>query len=92
MAAAARHINGQALPCRWRVLIAVPRSGFGAQLAIMRAWLDQSCGRDRWASAPAGHSGIVNDAIAFYFVDREAARAFVERFSCGYRSAVGLGV
>jgi len=73
------------LPHRWRVLIAVPPSGFAAQFAIMRAWLDQSCGRDGWASAPAGQGSIANDAVAFYFADRAAARAFVERFSCGYR-------
>jgi len=79
-------------PSCWRVLIAVPPAGFGAQLTIMRAWLDQNCGRDGWASAPAGHNGIVNDAVAFYFADREAARAFVGRFCCGYRSADRLGL
>lgn len=76
----------------WRVLIAVPPSGFGAQIAIMRAWLDQSCGRGGWASAPAGRAGVVNDAVAFYFADRAAARAFVERFSCGYRTAARPGL
>ena len=71
----------------WRVLIAVPPAGFGAQLAIMRAWLDQHCGPGAWVSAPAGTRGVVNDAIAFYFVNRESAQAFVRRFSCGYRAA-----
>jgi len=41
----------------------------------MRAWLDQSCGPAGWGSAPAGTGGIVNDAVAFYFADRAAARA-----------------
>jgi hypothetical protein len=77
---------------RWRVLIAVPPSGFGAQLAIMQAWLDQNCGRAGWEAAPAGIAGIVNDAVAFYFADRAAARAFVERFSCGYRAAPPQGL
>src|SRR5260370_29760120 len=74
-------------PYRWHVLIAVPPAGFGGQLAIMRAWLDQSCGEAGWATAPAGLAGIVNDAVPFYFADHAAARAFVDRFSCGYRTA-----
>ncbi len=92
MAAPASHIDDSAPRYRWRVLIAVPPAGFGGQLAIMRAWLDQSCGPSGWATAPAGLGGIVNDAVAFYFADREAARAFVERFSCGYRTAARLGL
>jgi hypothetical protein len=77
---------------RWRVLVAVPPAGFGAQLRIMRAWLDQSCGPAGWGSAPAGAGGIVNDAVAFYFADRAAAGAFVDRFSCGYRAAPPQGL
>jgi hypothetical protein len=84
--------HGVARPCRWRVLIAVPPGGFGAQLPIMRAWLDATCGRTGWASAPAGRAGIVNDALAFYFADPEAARAFVGRFGCGYRPAPCRGL
>ena len=71
----------------WRVLIAVPPGGFGGQLAVMRAWLDLHCGSAGWAAAPAGTGGVVNDAIAFYLQDRQAAQAFVRRFSCGYRAA-----
>jgi hypothetical protein len=77
---------------RWRVLVAVPPGGFGAQLGIMRAWLDQSCGPAEWCSAPAGTGGIANDAVVFYFADRAAARAFVDRFSCGYRAARPQGL
>ena len=88
MQAAPRHLEHEALRShRWRVLIAVPPAGFGPQLAIMRAWLDHNWGPAGWAAAPAGISGIVNDAVAFYFADRAAARAFVDRFSCGYRTA-----
>ena len=79
-------------PRRWRVLIAVPPSGFGGQLAVMHAWLDQHCSPSGWAAAPAGVGGVVNDAVAFYFADPAAARAFVARFSCGYRNAPYTGL
>ena len=93
MTVATRQIAHQHPPVwRWRVLIAVPPSGFGAQLRIMQAWLDQSCGKARWASAPAGIGGILNDAVVFYFADPAAADAFVDRFSCGYRTAPPLGL
>jgi hypothetical protein len=68
-----------------RVRIAVPPAGFGRQLSVMHAWLDEVCGAAGWASAPAGLTGIVNDAIAFYFDDAAFAQAFVNRFCCGYR-------
>ena len=86
MTAPARHYGDGALSCRWRVLVAVPPSGFGAQLWVMRAWLDATCGPSGWASAPAGTGGIVNDAVAFYFAEPDAARAFVGRFCCAYRA------
>lgn len=79
-------------PHRWRVLVAVPPAGLGRQLAIMRAWLDENCGSPGWAATPAGNGGVINDALAFYFADRAAAHAFVERFSCGYRTAPRLGL
>jgi hypothetical protein len=50
-----------------RVLIAVPPEGLGQQLALMHAWLDDTCGAEGWAAAPAGSVGVVNGAIAFYF-------------------------
>ena len=46
-----------------RVRIAVPPEGLGHQLEIMHAWLDETCGAKGWASAPAGTTGIVNDAL-----------------------------
>ena len=79
-------------PWRWQVLIAVPPSGIGAQLGTMRAWLDETCGPAAWSSAPAGVGGIVNDAVAFYFADPHAARAFVGRFCCGYRARPRRGL
>ena len=68
-----------------RVRIAVPQDGFGRQLAVMHAWLDEVCGDAGWTSAPAGLAGIVNDAVAFYFDDAAFAQAFVNRFCWGYR-------
>ncbi|MGH7095284.1 MAG: hypothetical protein ACREFB_17355 [Stellaceae bacterium] len=70
-----------------RVRIAVPPDGFGRQLAAMHAWLDATCGSAGWASAPAGLTGVVNDAVTFYFDDAALADAFVTRFCCGYRIA-----
>ena len=68
-----------------RVRIAVPPEGLGRQLEIMHAWLDETCGAEGWATAPAGTTGIANDALAFYFEDAAFAHAFVARFCCGYR-------
>jgi hypothetical protein len=68
-----------------RVRIAVPPDGFGRQLVLMHAWLDETCGADGWSSAPAGLAGVLNDAVAFYFEDAAFAHAFVNRFCCGYR-------
>jgi hypothetical protein len=92
MIGTARQIDEGGAAFRRRVLIAVPPGGFGGQLRVMRAWLDQHCGPAGWAAASAGFGGVVNDAVAFYFVDRDAARAFVERFSCGYRTPPPLAV
>jgi len=69
-----------------RVRLAVPSQGLGRQIEIMHGWLDQTCGVDGWAMAPAGFVGVINDAIAFYFDDAAFAHAFVARFCCGYRA------
>ena len=82
MAAAAPHNDVARPPC-WRVLVAVPPGGFGRQLAIMRAWLDAVCGPAGWCLATAA-AGVGN-AVAFDIADRDAARAFIGRFGCGYR-------
>jgi hypothetical protein len=68
-----------------RVRIAVPPEGFGRQLEVMQAWLDENCGSEGWAMAPAGFAGVVNDALALYFEDAALADAFITRFCCGYR-------
>jgi hypothetical protein len=86
MATSAKHFQREAeriFPVRVR--IAVPPEGFGRQLTVMHAWLDEVCGGAGWSSAPAGLTGVVNDAVAFYFDDTALAQAFVNRFCCGYR-------
>src|SRR5271167_4425569 len=68
MTRAAMRTQGEAerrYPVRLR--IAVPPEGFGRQLDIMHAWLDETCGAKGWATAPAGTTGVVNDALALYF-------------------------
>ena len=74
-----------------RIRIAVPPDGFGRQFPVMRAWLDESCGPDGWASAPAGLIGVLNDAVAFYFRDAGVAQAIVNRFCCGCRVDAAAG-
>jgi len=74
-----------------RVRIAVPPDGLGRQIEVMHAWLDETCGADGWATAPAGLVGILNDAIAFYFDNAAFAHAFVTRFCYGYRIETNEG-
>jgi hypothetical protein len=45
----------------------------------MHAWLDANCGADGWAMTPAGRRGVVNDAVAIYFLDATSVTAFVSR-------------
>ena len=63
-----------------RLRVAVPPGGFGRRLDRMHAWLDENCGADGWMIAPAGLRGVVNDAIALYFLDPTVAAAFVARW------------
>jgi hypothetical protein len=35
----------------------------------MTAWLDANCGADARAITPSGIRGVVNDALAIYFLD-----------------------
>jgi len=54
MTRTARHLASEAerrLPVRVRV--AVLPGGFGNRLTAMHAWLDDNCGLDGWAEAPA---------------------------------------
>ena len=58
-------------PCR--IKLGVPTGGFGERLSEMHAWLDQNCGADGWAMTPAGLRGVVNDAVAIYFLNAALA-------------------
>ena len=68
-----------------RIKIAVPPEGLGKQLTDMHAWLDANCGAGNWEMTPAGLRGVVNDAVAIYFLDTALANAFVARWCIGYR-------
>jgi hypothetical protein len=86
MAASSRFIITEAerrFPARIR--IAVPPDGLGRQLDHMTAWLDANCGAGNWAMTPAALRGVVNDALAIYFLDTALANAFVARWCLGYR-------
>jgi hypothetical protein len=58
----------------------------------MRAWLDENCGADGWTMTPAGLRGVVNDAVAVYFLDAVSAAAFVTRWCAGSRVEISDGV
>ena len=60
-------------PCR--IKLGVSMGGFGERLTEMHAWLDQNCGADGWAMTQAGLRGIVNDAVAIYFLNAAVAAA-----------------
>ncbi len=65
--------------------------GFGTRLTEMHAWLDENCGADGWAMTPAGLRGVVNDAVAIYFLDATSAAAFVSRWCAGTKVEVSKG-
>ena len=68
-----------------RIKVGVPIGGLGARLTEMQVWLDENCGADGWIMAPAGLRGVVNDAVALYFLDATLAAAFVSRWCAGSR-------
>jgi hypothetical protein len=57
----------------------------------MHAWLDENCGADGWAMTPAGLRGVVNDAVAIYFLDATSAAAFVSRWCAGSKVEIRDG-
>jgi hypothetical protein len=76
-------------PCR--IKLGIPVGGYGGRLTEMQAWLDQNCGADGWAMTPAGRHGVVNDAVAIYFLDATSAAAFVSRWCAGSKSKSARG-
>ena len=57
----------------------------------MHTWLDENCGADGWVITPAGRRGIVNDAVAIYFLDATSAAAFVSRWCAGSKAEISDG-
>ena len=76
-------------PCR--IKVGVPRGGFGTWLTEMHAWLDENCGADGWAMTPAGLRGVLNDAVAIYFLDPTSVAAFVSRWCAASEVEVSDG-
>ncbi|HEV8032336.1 MAG TPA: hypothetical protein VGP42_15095 [Stellaceae bacterium] len=63
-----------------RIKLALPSGGLGERLDQMHAWLDENCGADGWAMTPSGLRGVLNDAVAIYFLDATTAAGFVARW------------
>ncbi len=80
---------GRRFPCR--IKLAVPAGGLGSRLTELHAWLDETCGATDWAMTPAGLRGVVNDAVAIYFLDATSAAAFVSRWCVGSRVEISGG-
>ena len=75
-----------------RVRIAVPPEGLGSRLDQIIAWLDANCGADGWTSTPSSTRGVVNDALAVYFLDAAIASAFVARWCAAQRFEIVDGL
>jgi hypothetical protein len=76
-------------PCR--IKLGILAGGLGSRLIEMQAWLDENCGADGWAMTPAGLRGVLNDAVAIYFIDATVAAAFVARWCAGSEAEVSEG-
>jgi hypothetical protein len=77
------------LPCR--IKLGVPMGGLGRLITEMQAWLDENCGADGWAMTPAGLRGVINDAVAVYFLDAALTSAFVARWCLGSNAEMAEG-
>jgi len=75
-----------------RIRIAVPPEGLGSRLDQVLAWLETNCGADAWAITPSGIRGVVNDALAVYFIDVTIASTFVARWCAAQRVEIVDGV
>lgn len=76
-------------PCR--IKLGIPAGGLGTRLTEMHAWLDENCGTDGWAMTPAGLRGVINDAVAIYFLYATSAAAFVSRWCAGSKVEISDG-
>ena len=75
-----------------RIRLALPAGGLGERLDQIQRWLDDTCGADGWAMTPSGLRGVVNDALAVYFLDAGSAAGFVARWCAGAKAEVADGV
>jgi hypothetical protein len=75
-----------------RIRIAVLPEGFGSRLDQIIAGLDANFGADGWTSTPSSTRGVVNDALAVYFLDAMIASAFVARWCAAQRIEIVDGV
>jgi hypothetical protein len=64
----------------------------GSRLDQIIAWLDANCGDDGWTSTPSSTRGVVNDALAVYFLDATIPSAFVARWCATRRVEILDGV
>jgi hypothetical protein len=69
-----------------------PPGGLGSRLDQIMAWLDANCGADGWTSTPSSTRGVVNDALAIYFVDAMIGSAFVARWCASRKVEILDGV
>jgi hypothetical protein len=76
-------------PCR--IKLGTPAGGFGTRLTELHTWFDENCGADGWAITPAGLRGVINDAVAIYFLDATSAAAFVSRWCAGSKVEISDG-
>ena len=63
-----------------RIVVRVPEGGMGHRYTAMTDWLDENCGIDGWAIAPAGTRGVLNDAVAVYVSTPTCAVGLVARW------------
>ena len=92
MAASSKFMIGEAekrFPVR--IKLAVPAGGLGDRLNQMNAWLDANYGANGWAMTPAGLRGVVNDAMAIYFLDPASAAGFVARWCATTKVDIAAG-
>jgi hypothetical protein len=76
------HDRRSRFPCR--IKLAVPAQGLAR--GPIDAWLDENCGADGWAITASGMRGVVNDAVAVYFLDATLAAASVARWCAGSKA------
>lgn len=75
-----------------RIRIAVPPEGLGSRVDQIIAWSDANCGADAWAITPSGTRGVVNDALAIYFLEATIASAFVACWCAAQKVEIVDGV